>query len=301
MATHAKLCNFMRVLVSRATRLADPDNEDSSISNKIDVKERWEKYCTFVEEVPTFHLTYDEFRSKVKVADSYMLKNTHFKNNKNGERKLFCQTFSKSSFDKLTNVEVLQHTKAECQPCEAIVDVFYTKPQYNITFEGEKTNYGVDMVKDIRKNLEAQEFQNHYNDITPEEAFGKSLKLVLKQSNAEKRSKEEEIKRNTARDIEKKSSADNKDVENVLSTNISFTQYDKERKQNCLEKSQQTKKRNPVGNLNHYTFDKEAFLEELHTLHDGATVNWSSLARKYKLFQNDRNGKIPDNGGQILM
>ncbi|CAG2225339.1 unnamed protein product [Mytilus edulis] len=53
------------------------------------------------------------------------------------------------------------------------------------------------------------------------------------------------------------------------------------------------------GNFDKYKFDRENFIEELSTIEEGQTINWTSMARKHN-FKN-LNNKMPLNSGQILM
>ena len=70
--------------------------------------------------------------------------------------------------------------------------------------------------------------------------------------------------------------------------------------QTALERTinQKPRNKNHTGNISNYSFDKPMLLQEVNDLNVSDTLNLSELARKVHLLNAD--GKIPENGGQIL-
>ena len=61
------------------------------------------------------------------------------------------------------------------------------------------------------------------------------------------------------------------------------------------KESTSKKGRKPIGRFETYSFDKDIILQE--ALPAGSSVNWSDLARKYKV---GMNGVLVNNGNQVL-
>ena len=55
--------------------------------------------------------------------------------------------------------------------------------------------------------------------------------------------------------------------------------------------------KNPIGNLEKMTWDKEGLQKEVENYESGTFINWSELARRYKI--TNTAGELAKNGGQI--
>lgn len=63
-----------------------------------------------------------------------------------------------------------------------------------------------------------------------------------------------------------------------------------------MNNKRQSRKRHG-GNFDNMTWDKEGLQQEVEELEDGSSINWTSLAKKYKI--TNKSGEIAKNGGQI--
>ena len=60
----------------------------------------------------------------------------------------------------------------------------------------------------------------------------------------------------------------------------------------------QKRKKDHVGNLNNYNFDKENCFEEVNAYSNDADINFTDLGKRFHL--EDVNKKFPNNAGQIV-
>ena len=64
------------------------------------------------------------------------------------------------------------------------------------------------------------------------------------------------------------------------------------------EISGKRQKKNHSGNFERMLWDKEALKKEIQSKQDGEKINWSEIARQYKV--TNKRGEIAKNGGQIV-
>ncbi len=161
-------------------------------------------------------------------------------------------------------------------------------------FHGEKPSDGKKFIKHLITDLQEQGFEEQF-DISVKDAIGSALQMVPKISSKENKKNEAMKLKNTVKEISSKYNENS--LQNILKENISFSQWDRQRKSNSLETSNNSRNRSSVGNFENYTFNKVQFLADIRNLKQGDVVNWSQLARDFNV---NINGVLPSNGGQVL-
>ena len=288
-------CNFIRVLAARGTRLIDVFDKKSEQNKYRDIRDRYEIYNKCTENFDKMKMTYDDFRSRVIRYQKFINTPSNFNNNKQGERKIFLEAFAYPQFLKLSAQEKKKHTFVNCPGCEEMMKSLFTKSDFKkFDFHGENPKDGKKFIKDLIKDLEDQGFQENFQ-ISVKDAIGSSLRMVPKISSKENKKNETTKLKDTVKEISSRYKENS--LQNILQENISFSQWDRQRKSNSLETSVNTRKRSSVGNFDNYSFDKVQFLAEVRGLKEGDEVNWSQLARNFNV---NINGVLPSNGGQVL-
>ena len=287
-------CNFVRVLAARTTKLLDVLNDESGLHNNRSIADRYEIYLKCTEHFEKFKMSYNDFRSKVIRYESFLSKPSNFNNNKHGERKLFIGKFGYTELLNLSQKDYDKHSFRNCAPCkEKVVSLFERSTTTKFNFE-EGPQDGKKFIRNLFLDLQEQGFESKF-DMNIKDAVGSELNMVPKTKYKEKTNAERSKLKNTMHEISTKFHQNS--LENILKENISFSQWDRQRKMNALEVSKDSRHRSSIGNLDNYSFDKDAFLDEAAAWPLGAVINWSDIARRYNVCIN---GIKCANGGQVL-
>ena len=302
------------------------------LNSLISLKQRHENYNIFTSKYPKLQVpSYTTFKNTcVKLQDYVTLDKYYSNRNANNERKKFIEHFSLQNFCKLPENGKSLHKLADCNECltvhaeysslhtsyeksanlhhlcnnivENIENV--TSPSTNVEAKGKKS------VKLLLKVLQPV-VENKYN-IDFKKTVANTLSLTPKiPANEQKRTILKSVK--TAQsEIQHSFQQNDNDLSHLLSSGKSFKQHDSDRMETCFidrtlaeqaakelhEKVASGHKKPKIhhGKFDSYIFDKDTFLDEIKNLTSGI-VNWTRLARKYKI---RCNGKIPGNAGQIL-
>lgn len=70
------------------------------------------------------------------------------------------------------------------------------------------------------------------------------------------------------------------------------------REQENMAPETKRRKKDHVGSSQNVTWDKQGLKQEVEGYEDGKAVNWSALAKKYNV--TNQNGEMAGNGGQII-
>ena len=98
-------CNFVRVLAARGTRLIDLFDSNSEQNKHRGIGDRYKIYNECTENFEKIKMSYDDFRTMVIRYKKFLNTTSNFNNNKQGERKLFLETFSYPQYLKLSAQE----------------------------------------------------------------------------------------------------------------------------------------------------------------------------------------------------
>ncbi|CAG2220767.1 unnamed protein product [Mytilus edulis] len=336
-------CNFAKVIISRSTKdietinwwntQKDKENKKERLTNNINMKDRYYNYSIFMEKYPKMYLNFDQFRSKTTKLQSYLSDKKYWQNlNKSGQQHSFLGHFSLKNWLSLSSNERLQHQLVDCRPCSTVHFNFstlhksiapnfenahqlyeqgtenilkITSPNSNTTTKGMKVIKSiVNIIQPIVEQRLDMKFPRPISDsimlsppVTPKEL--QSTKIKVMQESRKK--------------INESFTDGGNDVNNFLSSSISFREHDRIRLGNFFEtkdnaqqrvnkslekeKTGKRKHKNHHGQFDSYRFDRTEFLAEIKSKNEGDTINWTALARKYQMTCND---KFPANGGQII-
>ena len=212
-------------------------------------------------------------------------------------RTVYLETFSTTSWAKLSESEKKEHSVIKCTKCPMAYALLHN------TFKGNK-------IKDEEMQITLNSSQlsspkkcamsalKQLNAICTYK-FGESAQSIIActprsqlTTQLSKKRQLQETRKKIKSSIEK--AMDDTALELVMGNRISWRSYDRARKAEGLE-SQYTKpvqKRMHGCKMTSVTFNKEAVLAEARTWSDGQKINWSDMAR--------RHGLVEKNGGQIV-
>lgn len=315
-----------------------PENKDAEsrkpcYNTSLSLRQRFENYSLFVHKYPKMHVkSYDVFRTKAVKLQKFTYESKYYANNNhNGEREQFLQQFSFNNWWKLTEMEKKQHKLEDCSICPTKYLAFsalhtgHKTPSTAINLKQSST----DLVENVKKAVSTTPscskvakavvqvinpiFESEFNT-NFESAFAESFHLSPKETIKEKNIKIKETLQQSNKSITNALEENNNDVHQLLSSGKSFKMHDRERMMYFTTKSQAEqrlqqrldreskgilKPKKHHGKLTNIKFDRQNFLQEVSSLKEGSIVNWTGLARKYNL--KNQNNKLPSNAGQIVM
>ena len=121
------ICNFIKVIVTRATKdlstinkwnKNDENKKAPVYSSQISLMDRFYNYQIFLENYPKMAMDFKDFSLKYKRLQKYITDKKYWKNNnKDGQQHRFLSYFSFENWQKLPETEKKQHTLDNCKPC----------------------------------------------------------------------------------------------------------------------------------------------------------------------------------------
>lgn len=229
--------------------------------------------------------------------------------------KLFYTHFSVCNWEKLGELEKKKHSISDCKECkQRHFDIWKLFPKKShkgksIDFEMQELT-GKEPPKDGAKKVYDAVNASFYPKygVSFAEALTnvKSLPIQKKVTTKEKQAHEKKLIKKVANNIQ--GEFDNIAVDKCFGTRLSISKWDLQRKIASFETRVSAEKRvkvggsknesyDHVGDISKMNFDKEGLVLEATSWTPTTKVNWSVLARKYKIL--NRKGEIAANGGSI--
>ena len=274
---------------------------------------------------PKMHLPYDKFVRQLPRLQNYLTNPKYWKqNNKNGQKRDFFEQFSLQKWDSLSHREKLYHTVYDCLRCENSKLINYSVLHKSATDTTEnivklstelaqeidnKNSTGVNTILNVLEPIFQKEFQTNLKSVVSER-----YNLTEKLPSEQKRKLKIQQQRENTNEINKIITNNDNEVQNFLASGKSYSQLDRDRMSTFFEATESArarsvlasrrikegsrKARKHVGNMDNYSFDRDAFLKYIRKLPRGSRVVWRYLAFKFHV--RNKNGLIPKNAGQVL-
>ena len=277
-------CNYYKVLVARTTRLVKfkelldgkvSENDAAyHTSDRLTAKERHGRYMSIIGGESSLEVPYNStFRKDIVRYEEYFNKCGNFNGNHRGEKTAFICSYNYVHWKSLNDSEQNEHSAKGCQKC-VMPNSSISQSTVGSGISNEQI-LNSPVVKETIRKVKADE----------QRQFKQQLK-----------------------------SSPSQELDVVLRNNLSFSRYDRIRldgeyisRQDAAkiatarqekENTGVAKRRNPVGNIESYLFEKQDFLNHMKGTQPGSHVNWSEMARKFDVRSPD--GKSSAKGGQIL-
>ncbi|CAC5358495.1 unnamed protein product [Mytilus coruscus] len=302
-------------------------------NNHLSIQQRYENYSIFMGKYPKMLISsYNYFRLKLPKLQDYIYQNKYYVNkNKTGEKEKFVSQFSLVNWMQMKEIEKHQHTLEECPICTTKYNVFsslHTCSKVENKAENLKSTC-TNLVDTIQEEFSATPSINKVTkavvqvinpvfaskfDVNFETAIAESFHLSPTETPESRKNTMEQTLNMSMQSINSALTDNDNDVRQFLTLGKSYKSHDRERMiffstkeesrkitQKKIEQENLGKLKPKIhhGNFDKYKFDRENFIEELSTIEEGQTINWTSMARKHN-FKN-LNNKMPLNSGQILM
>ena len=223
-------------------------------------------------------VSFEYFAGSTSRIQRNLSKNSFYvNNNKNGERRDFLEKFSMESWVKLTDKEKRRHKAKDCPACQGNRE------------NNDVTTLSNEIVKTNKQKLNnALKAHNFRIVATDKKRKSKPTKI-------------REIKEQLVKQI-KINLTTNSEVDDVLSNDVSYSMYSRQRKAQCFMSKQESaalpSTRNPIANFEAYQFNKEGFLDFISNTNN-INLNWQKLATDDFPVTNQK-GELVTNRGHVL-
>ncbi|CAH1259109.1 Hypp2154 [Branchiostoma lanceolatum] len=321
-------CGFARVAVRQSKLLGVSENEKSAQKHRsVSPTVRYEAFKEVFKNDTNMTLSFEDFQKSASHVDKVF--NGWMGSKLNREDKLkFLDHFKINNWGRLDSSAKAKHTtNGPCKGCSTEHKPFWNL--YNKQIKCPKTRKLLDTYKDLNcqprssiqldvdKEWGRQIFQQA--DKLCKKKCKRPLSDVLPELNItsaeQERSKRRKTMRETIKQIEKAGRKENKDLyvtfgsgESLRSRKVRRLTEEFENRSEAEERTKRRKEREAdgklkpkdrLGNFSLYaSFDKENLKNEVMAYEDDRTVNWTQLAMKHGV--KDNNGKVPSNAGQLV-
>jgi hypothetical protein len=273
------------------------------------------------------YITKEKFHDKLYRVQKYLTGSKFFKNsNKSGEKQNFIRTYGIDSWLKLKEQDRKSHQLVDCTKCnetETGIHKSASEETHKMedlsvaitnTIMPDKNTSPAATNKNVEKfiNILSPVLKNTL-DVNFSECVSKVFNLTKKQSSTEKQKETLKERKQNNHMMQNVLFDEESEVQDFLSSGMSYSQYERERKKKYFETPESARKsfehkikkinsgfkkpKKHHGKLENYHFDKESFLHEIKE-NKSENVNWSSMAKQYDV--RNKNGNHPPNAGQIL-